>query len=311
MKAVVVPVYGGAEVLQYQDMPIPAVQANEILVQVYNAGVSPFDLHVRDGWYKESANYSLPIILGWELSGVVAIVGKNVSRFKVGDAVFAHPSVYRQGGAYAEYVAIPENEVAHKPASVNHAQAAAVSMNALTAWQALFDTAQLKSEQKILIHAAAGGVGHLAVQLAKWKGAKVIGTASAKNRSFLFDLGVDEVIDYNAQAFENVIKEVDVVLDTLGGDTLMKSFAVTKRNGIIVSIIDFERIKQAAAFGVRGENVIVSPNAEQLTQIAALLEAGIIKPHIEAIFPLTEAKKAHELLQSGHVRGKIVLNNIR
>ena len=205
---------------------------------------------------------------------------------------------------------VQENETAHKPGTVSHAQAAAVSMNALTAWQALFDTAQLESGQKILIHAAAGGVGHLAVQLAKWKGASVIGTASARNRSFLLDLGVDKVIDYHTQDFESIVKDVDVVLDTVGGEILMKSFAVIKKNGIAVSIVDFERIKQASTFGVRGENVIVSPNAQQLEKIAALLAAGTIKPHIEAVFPLQEVKKAHDLLQSGHVRGKIVLENL-
>lgn len=183
-------------------------------------------------------------------------------------------------------------------------------MNALTAWQALFDTAQLKVGQKILIHAAAGGVGHLAVQLAKWKGATVIGTASAKNKSFLLNLGVDEIIDYQAQSFEGVVKDVDVVLDTVGGETLLQSFAVTKKNGIVVSIVDFERVKQARAFGVQGENVVVTPNAQQLTTIATLLEAGIIKPHIETVLPLKEAKKAHYLLQSEHVRGKIVLANL-
>lgn len=307
MKAIVVSAYGGVEVLQYQEVPIPAIQSHEILIQVHCAGVSPLDLKMRDGWFKEP---NLPIILGWELSGIVSAVGKNITRFKPGEAVFAHPSVYRQGGGYAEYAVVQENEIAHKPAAISHAQAAAASMNTLTAWQALFDTAKLEPGQKILIHAAAGGVGHLAVQLAKWKGAEVIGTASAKNKAFLIDLGVDKVIDYNTQDFETIIKDVDVVLDTIGGETLMKSFAITKKNGIVVSIIDFERIKQALTFGVRGENVIVSPNAQQLEKIATLLEAGTIKPYIEAVFPLQEAKKAHELLQSGHVRGKIVLNNI-
>ena len=307
MKAIITPTFGGAEVLEYQKVPVPSIKPDEILVQVYSAGVSPFDIHVRDGWYRDSPNYPLPIILGWELSGIVVAAGTQVSRFKAGDAVFAHPSVYRSGGAYAEYVAVKENETAHKPALMNHHQAAAISMNALTAWQALFDVAQLTAGQKILIHAAAGGVGHLAVQLAKWRGAYVIGTASTKNKEFLADLGVDEIIDYTATPFENVAKDVDVVLDTIGGETLIKSFSVTKKNGTVVSIVDFENIKQAPQFGIKGENVVVSPNSEQLSAIAKLFDEKKIQVHIEAIFSLLDAKKAHILTQSGHTRGKIVL----
>lgn len=307
MKAIQINTYGDVEVLQHQEIAIPPITPDEIRVQVHSAGVSPFDIHVRDGGYKAFPNYLLPIILGWELSGIVVAVGTQVSRFKEGDAIFAHPSVYRSGGAYAEYVAVKENEAAHKPTSMSHHQAAAISMNALTAWQALFDVARLAAGQKILIHAAAGGVGHLAVQLAKWRGAYVIGTASAKNRDFLFHLGVDEIIDYANTPFEEVVKDVDIVLDTVGSDTLMKSFSVTKKNGTVVSIVDFENIKKAPQFGVKGENVVVSPNSEQLSVIAKLFDKKKIQAHIEAIFTLSDAKKAHILTQSGHTRGKIVL----
>lgn len=307
MKAIVVKNYGGPEVLQYQEMEIPGIKPDEILVRVHSAGVSPFDAHVREGWYKASPNYSLPIILGWELSGTVVAAGDKVSRFKSGDDVFAHPSVYRQGGAYAEYVVVQEKEAALKPAAITHEQAAAVSMNALTAWQALFEVAHLSSGQKILIHAAAGGVGHLAVQLAKWKGAEVLGTASIKNKPFLLELGVDQVIDYESCDFADMVKNVDVVLDTLGGNILLKSFSVTKKNGIVVSIVDFEKIKQAVDFGIRGENVIVAPNAQQLNQIADLLVTGQLKAHIADVFLLADAEKAHRLLETGHVRGKILL----
>ena len=307
MQAIVIPVYGGAEVLQYQEVAVPSIKPEDILVQVHSAGVSPFDIHVRDGWYKDSSNYLFPIILGWELSGVVVAVGTQVSQFKEGDAIFAHPNVYRSGGAYAEYVAVKENEAAHKPDSMSHHQAAAISMNSLTAWQALFDVGKLVAGQRILIHAAAGGVGHLAVQLAKWRGAYVIGTASAKNREFLLNLGIDEIIDYTAISFEKVVKNVDVVLDTIGGDTLMKSFSVIKKNGMVISIVDFENIKKAPQFGVRGEGLVVSPSADQLAIIATLFDEKKIKAHIEAVFPLAEAKKAHILTQSGHTRGKVVL----
>ena len=305
MKAIVMKDWGGPEVLQYKEVPVPSLKPDEILVRVHSAGVSPFDLHVRDGWYKDS--YPLPIILGWDLSGTVAEVGADVSKFREGDSVFAQTSVYRNGGAYAMFTAVKEKEAALKPASISHNQATAASMNGLTAWQALFDVAHLSSGQKVLVHAAAGGVGHLAVQLAKWKGAYVIGTASRRNREFLLGLGVDEVIDYTTTPFEKAVKDVDVVLDTVGGDTLLKSFEVTKKGGIVVSIVDFERIKQAADFGVRGETVVVSLNSHWLAEIGRLLSEGKIKVHIAAVFPLKDAAKAHLLCQSGHTRGKIVL----
>jgi NADPH:quinone reductase-like Zn-dependent oxidoreductase len=307
MKAVIINNYGNPEVLQYLDAEIPVIQPDEVLVQVYYAGVSPFDAHIRAGWFQKSPEYKLPIILGWELSGVVVAIGDKVKKFKVGDPVFAHPSVYRNGGAYAEFVAVKEHEVALKPHAVNHEQAAAVSMNALTAWQALFDVAKLAEGQTVLIHAAAGGVGHLAVQLAKWKGAKVIGTGSARNCQFLMNLGVDQFIDHTTEHFEECIKEVDVVLDTIGGETLTKSFSITKKNGILVSLVDFDLIKQASAFGVKGANVIVEPNPEQLYRIGELMVTGKLHAHIAQIFPLNKAQEAHRLIDSGHVKGKILL----
>ncbi len=306
MKAIVIHEFGGPDVLRYEDVPEPSIKPDEIRIRVHSAGVSPFDLHVRDGWYKDS--YPFPITLGWEISGVVAECGAQVFKFREGDLVFAHPSVYRNGGGYADYAAVKESEAVLKPASITHREAAAASMNALTAWQALFDTAHLSAGQKVLIHAAAGGVGHLAVQLARWKGAYVIGTASAKNKQFLLDLGIDEFIDYHSQPFEKAVKNVDAVFDTIGGETLVKSFSTLKKGGIAVSIVDFERIKEAPKFGVRGENVIVAPNPLQMAEIAKLLEEGTIKPHIETSFPLKEAKKAQIAVQSGHTRGKIVLD---
>lgn len=307
MSAVVIESYGGPETLRYKEIQVPSIKPDEILVRVHSAGVSPFDLHIRDGWFKDPIAYPFPIVLGWELSGVVVSVGADISKFKEGDTVFAHPSVNRSGGAYAPYAAIKESEAAHKPASISHHHAAAASMNGLTAWQALFDTAHLSSGQKILIHAAAGGVGHLAVQLAKWKGAYVIGTASAKNKEFLYTLGVDEAIDYTSTPFEKTVKDADVVFDTVGGDTLLKSFLAAKKGGLVISIVDFDRIKEAAKHGVRGENVIVAPNAVQLSEIGKLLSEGKLQTHIAATFPLSDAAKAHRLVQSGHTRGKIVL----
>lgn len=298
--------YGGPEVLQLKTVALPNIAAGEILVRVHSAGVSPFDIHMRDGWYQQP-QYAVPIILGWELSGAVAAIGKEVNHFKVGGDVFAYPSGHRKGGSYAEFNTIKENEAVHKPGSINHHQAAAASMNALTAWQALFDIAQLSAGQTVLIHAAAGGIGHLAVQLAKWKGAHVIGTASAKNAEFLAELGVDEFIDYTTTAFEKAVKPVDVVLDLIGGDTLLRSFQAVKKSGIVVTAIDFENIKKAANFGVRGAAVFVDPNTQQLSAIADLLEKGVLKPHVSTVFPLADVAKAHELVQWGRVRGKVAL----
>lgn len=307
MKAIIVNNYSGPEVLQYRDAEIPTVQSDEILIQVCYAGVSPFDAHVRAGGFQNSPDYSLPIILGWEVSGIVAAVGEKVKRFKVEDAIFAHPSVYRNGGGYAEFVCVKESEAALKPPEVSYVQAAAVAMNALTAWQALFDAARLTQGQTVLIHAAAGGVGHLAVQLARWKGAKVIAVASTRNRQFLMKLGVDQFIDYTRERFEEHTQEVDVVLDTLGGEVLTRSFSITKKNGVVVSLVDFNQIKNASSFGIKGVNVIVESNAEQLVQIAELMVTGKLEAHIAQVFSLNEVSEAHRLIDSGHVRGKICL----
>ena len=307
MQAVVIENWGGPEVLQTKTVSLPEIQPDEILIEVNSAGISPFDLHMRDGWYKNS--YQLPMILGWDLSGVIVAIGSDVSKFKIGDVVFAHCNVYRNGGAYAQYTAVKESEVTLKPTAVSHEEAVAACMNGLTAWQALFDVAHLHAGQKILVHAAAGGVGHIAVQLAKWKGAHVIGTASKRNEKFLQELGVDEVIDYAHIPFEKAVHNVDVVLDTLGQNVLLKSFEIVKKGGIVVSIVDFENIKQAQHFGIRGENVVVSPNPHQLSEIAQLLMEKKIKPHIAATFPLEEVAQAHRYIESGHTRGKVVLKN--
>lgn len=306
MCAIVIEQYGKTDVLHEQKVPIPTISDDELLVRVHSAGVSPFDIHVRDGWYKESF-YSLPLILGWELSGTVVAVGQDVTNFNIGDEVFAHPTGHRIGGSYAEFNAIKAGEAAHKPAQISHHQAASATMNALTAWQALFDVANVSKGKRVLIQAAAGGIGHLAVQLAKWKGAYVIGTASAKNAAFLADLGVDEFVDYTKTSIEKAIQPVDVIIDTIGGDVLKQSFSVVKKDGIVVTLIDFEGIKSAEHYGINGKAVFVLPNHEQLSEIAQLLDQGILKPHVEAVFPLNQVAKAQQLVELGHTRGKILL----
>ncbi len=197
--------------------------------------------------------------------------------------------------------------LALKPSSIDHIQAGAVPLASLTAWQSLFEVAGLKSGQTVLIHAAAGGVGHFAVQFAKWKGAKVIGTASAGNEGFLRELGADEVIDYRTTRFEDAVHDVDVVLDTIGGDTQQRSWQVLKKGGILVATLGISSPDAARQHGVRGEGVMVHPDAAQLTQIAALIDTGKLKPAVTTTLPLAEAARAHELSEAGHVRGKIVL----
>jgi NADPH:quinone reductase-like Zn-dependent oxidoreductase len=306
MKAIRIHKYGGPEVLQYEDAPRPKPQVGEVLIRVHAAGVNPIDWKVREGEMKDFWPHTFPLILGWDLSGVVEELGKGVSRFKIGDEVYGLPDPTR-GGAYADYIVVRESELALKPNSLHHIRAGAVPLAALTAWQALFDTAQLQSGQRVLIHAGAGGVGHFAIQLAKWKGASVLATASTKNQDLLSKLGVDEPIDYARQRFENVARNIDVVLDTIGGETQERSWSVLKKRGSLVSLVQPPSEEKTKEFGVRAAFVASHPNGEQLAEIAKIIDSGKLAPVIDRILPLSEARRAHELSQSGHTHGKIVL----
>jgi NADPH:quinone reductase-like Zn-dependent oxidoreductase len=306
MKAVRIHNYGGPEVLQYEGAPRPKPGKGEVLIRVHAAGVNPIDWKVRAGYMKDFIPHSFPLILGWDVSGVIEEVGPNVSRFKKGDEVYSLPD-HTRNGAYAEYIVVRESEVALKPNALHHVRAAAVPLAALTASQALFDTGQLQPEQSVLIHGAAGGVGHFAVQLAKWKGAHVVGTASAKNHEMLYKLGADELIDYTTQRFEDVTRNIDVVLDTIGGDTQERSWQVLKKGGVLVSLVQPPSENKAKEHGVRGIRLGVRPNGQELVEIAKIVDAGKLVPVIDRILPLSEARRAHELSQSGHTRGKIVL----
>src|SRR6476660_7558589 len=288
MKAIRIHNYGGPEVLQYEDAPRPEPQAGEVLVRVHAAGVNPIDWKVREGHMKDFWPHKFPLILGWDVSGTVEEVGPRVSRFKIGDEVYSLPDPTRNG-AYADYIVVREPELARKPNSLHHICAAAIPLAALTAWQSLFDTAQLQPGQRVLIHAGSGGVGHLAVQLAKWKGAYVFATASTKNQDLLRELGVDEPIDYTQQQFEDIARKIDIVLDTLGGETQERSWSVLKKGGVLASF------------------VAGHPSGAQLAEIAKIIEAGKLAPVIDRILPLSEARRAHELSQSGHTHGKIAL----
>jgi NADPH:quinone reductase-like Zn-dependent oxidoreductase len=306
MKAIRIHNYGGPEVLHYEDAPRPEPQAGEVLVRVHAAGVNPIDWKVREGHVKDFWHHKFPLILGWDLSGVVEELGRGVSRFKIGDEVYSVPDPNRDG-AYAEYIVVRESELALKPKSLHHIRAAAVPLAALIAWQSLFDTAQLQPGQRVLIHAGSGGVGHLAVQLAKWKGAYVFATASTKNKDLLRKLSVDEPIDYTQQRFEDVARNIDVVLDTIGGETQERSWSVLKKGGNLVSLVQPPSEEKAKELGVRAVFVGVQANGEQLAEIAKIIDSGKLAPVIDRILPLSEAGRAHELSQSGHIRGKIVL----
>jgi NADPH:quinone reductase-like Zn-dependent oxidoreductase len=269
--------------------------------------VNPIDWKARAGYLKDYIPLALPFTPGWDVSGVVESVGSGVTKFKKDDEVYARPDVAHNGGAYAEYVVVKETETALKPKSIDHVHAAAIPVGAVTAWRALFDTAGLKKGQKVLIHAAAGGVGSFAVQLAKWKGAYVIGTASAKNQAFLRELGVDEPIDYEKTRFEDVVHDMDVVLDPIGGETQKRSWKALKKGGILVSIVAPPSADEAAKQGVRSAFISAQGGSSLLAELAKLIDSGNIRPVVETVFPLSEARQAHELSEQGHAHGKIVL----
>ena len=308
MKAVRVHNYGGPEVLRFEDAPRPTPGSGELLIRVHAASVNPLDWKVRAGFMKDYIPLPLPFIPGWDVSGVVEAVGSGVTKFRKGDEVYARPDVTAHGyGAYAEYVVAKETETALKPKSIDHVHATTIPVGAVTAWRALFDTAALKEGQRVLIHGAAGGVGSFAVQLAKWKGAHVIGTASTRNQAFLRDLGVDEPIDYEKARFEDLVHDVDVVFDPIGGETQQRSWKTLKKGGILVSIVGPPSVEEAKKHGVRSASLSAKGGSSLLAELATLVDSGKIKPMVEKVLPLSEARQAHELNETGHARGKIVL----
>jgi len=306
MKTVCIYGYGGPEVLVYRDAPRPHPGPGEVLVRVHAAAINPVDWKIREGHLKGMLHHTFPLILGWDVSGVIDGLGSGLTRLKLGDQVFSRPDIDRDG-AYAEYIVIRESEVALKPKSIDHIHAAALPLGGLTAWQTLFDAGGLAPGQRVLIHAAAGGVGHLAVQLAKWKGAYVIGTAAERNHEFLRELGADRIIDYDTERFEDVLEPVDLVLDTMGGAVQERSWKVLKPGGILVSVASPPSAEKAAAHHVRQAFVFTQPNAPELAEIAALADAGKLKAIVETILPLSDATRGQELSERGHTRGKIVL----
>lgn len=284
--------YQEGGVLAYSDVKRPAVAAGQVLIRVRAAGVNPIDwkLPPRSGF-----------IPGFDVSGIVEAVGEGVTAFKAGDEVFAMLPLGQTGGGYAQFAVAAQDIVVVKPANLSHSEAASIPLAALTAYQALFDTANLKQGQTILIHGGSGGVGHFAIQLAKSRGARVITTASKENHEFVKSLGADVVVDYKTEKFEDVAKEVDVVLDVIGGDTQRRSYSTLKPGGILVSIVGRPANPPA---NIKAQGILVHPSGSQL---AKLIADGKLKPEVGKTFPLTEAAAAHAQGKSGSHRGKIVL----
>ncbi|MEU9161605.1 NADP-dependent oxidoreductase [Streptomyces sp. NPDC048424] len=304
MRAMIVNGWGGPETLVEREVDRPEPGLGEILVRVHAAGVNPVDWKTRASGALITWG-EVPIV-GWDVSGTVEAVGPGVTVYRPGDEVYGMPSFPRQAGGYAEYVAAPARHFARKPASLDHVQAAALPLAALTAWQALVDTAAVAAGQRVLVHAAAGGVGHLAVQIAKARGAYVIGTASAGKHGLLRELGADEVIDYREQDFTEAVSDVDVVLDAVGGEIAERSLKVLKPGGHLVTLPGPDGLP-ADAQGVHASWVLVEPDLKGLEAIAALADQGLLKPLVDTVLPLEQAAKAHEIGELGRTTGKIVL----
>ena len=306
MKAIVIHEYGGPEVLKYEDLPRPEPKDDEILVRVIAAGVNPVDGLIRSGKWAKFFNVKLPLVPGYDIAGVVEKTGGKIDKFKKGDAVYAYIGLNKAGG-YAEYALVTEKEAAPKPKSAGFVEAAAVPVVALTAWQALVDTAKLGPRQSILIHGGSGGVGSFAIQFAKLRGAKVFATASTRNQDLLKQLGADVAIDYTKQKFEDVAKDVDVVLESVGKETLARSYAVVKKGGILVSLIGPPDQAELDKHGIRGAALGVEPDSAELAEIGKLIDEKKIKVIVSQTFPLADAAKAQGQADTGHTRGKIVL----
>ncbi|HEY0816071.1 MAG TPA: NADP-dependent oxidoreductase [Pseudonocardia sp.] len=328
MKAIRLHQHGGPDVLRYEEVPIPEPESGEVLVRVHAVGVNPPDWYVREGMPnvppEMRPKLSLPMIPGTDVSGVVAAVGPDVEGFSVGDAVFGllrFPSV--DSSAYAEYVAAPAADLALKPVLVDHVQAAAVPMAGLTAWQFLIELGHdhptpfqavqhrpiaLNGETTVLVNGAAGGVGHFAVQLAKWKGAHVIAVASGTHESFLRKLGADEFIDYTTSRPEEIAHDVDLVLDTVGGPDSSRFLRTLKRGGVLypVFLAEYDP-EEKEKLGVTTSGTQVRSNGPQLAELGGLLAAGTVHAAIDSTFPLADARAAHERAAQGHLQGKIVL----
>lgn len=314
MKAIQLTETDGTDALAYESVPRPEPDDDELLVRVHATGVNPLDWLICRGILRELRDEPLPWIPGWDLSGVVESVGANVTTFEPEDAVCGMVRLPGAGGTFAEYTTITVDEITAKPASLSHTEAASVPMTGQTAFHALYQAGELDTGQRVLIHAAAGGVGHMAVQFATSTGAHVIGTASGRNEQFLRDLGVDEFVNYREKQFEDVLDDVDIVLDTVGGEVLERSVEVVKPGGVVVTLPDqpsadaIERFQTGHDVVVRFFDVLTESDPATLQSVATRVEAGVLEPTVSATYPLSEAQQALEMSADGHVRGKLVLD---
>ncbi|WP_286895518.1 MULTISPECIES: NADP-dependent oxidoreductase [Sphingobacterium] len=309
MKAIVLKEAGNVENLEYVELVVPTISEGEVLVKVKAISINPVDVKSRagKGVYGRIKTEN-PLILGWDISGIVEET--KSSDFKVGDEVFGMVNFPGHGKAYAEYVVAPANQLALKPKNISFEEAAASTLVALTAYQALVHNANIQQGQNVLVHAASGGVGHIAVQIAKQLGAKVTGTSSAKNKNFVLSLGADSHIDYHGFDWKSAGRTFDFVLDTIGGDNIDHSLEVTKEGGSIISIptgLNEQVTSKAESKGVKGYFILVQSSGEDMKQIASLLESGAVKPHVSKIFPFEQMREAHLEQETGRTVGKIVI----
>jgi NADPH:quinone reductase-like Zn-dependent oxidoreductase len=312
MKAIVIKNAGGVENLLDAQIEVPKVSEGEVLIKVKAIGINPVDYKAREseGMLNAVLGPEKPWILGWDISGRVEALGENVTSYKVGDSVFGMINFPGHGKGYAEYVAAPISHIAKKPENVTDEEAAAATLAALTAWQAIVTNAKIKKGDRVLIHGAAGGVGHYAVQFAKYLGAYVIGTASAKNRDFVLGLGADEFIDYQIQSFENEVSNLDFVFDLFGDAIFDKSVQTVKKGGQIIALLDNlteEQVAYSKSLGITSYRIIVHSNGEDMEQIATLLKKGIVKSHVSAIYSFDSMREAHLQVATGRTRGKVVV----
>ncbi len=311
MKAIILRGFGGVENLVKTDLPVPEISDNEVLIKVKAISINPVDVKTRKGKGLVGTLKDMdPIILGWDISGIITQRGKGVTLFNTGDEVFGMINFPGHGKAYAEYVAAHETHIALKPANISHEEAAAASLAALTAWQILKNKAEIKPGYKVLIHAAAGGVGHYAVQMSKYFGAYVAGTASGKNKEFLLNLGVDRYIDYEKQAFEDVLHDMDFVLDAIGGEYTDRSLKVLKPGGTIICIPSgaSDRIaEKAMEKGLTGYHYMVHSDGKNMNEISILLGKAIIKSFVSMTFPFDDIQRAHLQIETKKTKGKVVV----
>lgn len=308
-RAVIIEEYGHADQLKESTVTLPQLGEHQVVVKVAATSVNPIDWKLREGYLAQMMPWDFPIILGWDVAGEIVEIGSAVTDWKVGQKVFARPETTRFG-TYADYTIVDDHLLAVKPENVSFEDAAAVPLAGLTAYQALFTHGQLKAGEKVLIHAGAGGVGIYAIQLAKNAGATVITTASEKNHALLKELGADQVIDYHTTDFSEVLTDIDLVFDTMGGDTQADSFKVLKSDGRLISIVGDPDEALAKKVAV-AKSIWLQPDGKQLQEIADLMEAGKVKSVVGHTYPLTAegVKEAHELSATHHAKGKIVLTN--